>query len=84
MYVYIQWPLLNDSHPYIRLDYILLSPAIIENIYSHSSGSSSGGSGISSGIYAGVDRSNVTDVLSDHYPVYASWSDRQYKRIPLF
>ena len=79
---YIQWPLLNDSHPYIRLDYILLSPAIIENIYSHSSGSNGSGSG--SGIYAGVDRSNVTDVLSDHYPVYASWSDRHHKHIPLF
>ena len=80
MYVCIQWPLLNDSHPYIRLDYILLSPAIIENIYSHSSGSNGSGSGT----YAGVDRSNVTDVLSDHYPVYASWSDRHHKHIPLF
>lgn len=70
----IQWPLQNDSHPYIRLDFILLSRSILKNV----------GESRNSPIKAGVDMSNVTEILSDHYPVYASWADATVGPIDLF
>lgn len=95
----IQWPLKNESHPFIRLDFVLLSQSILRRAaagHSSSSGSILGKSGISSRegtddavdwtarVRAGVDRSDVTEVLSDHFPVYASWEDRDSEEIELF
>ena len=33
---------------------------------------------------AGVDLSNTTNILSDHFPVYAEWEDHTFATIDLF
>jgi hypothetical protein len=115
--VFIQWPL-NDSHPLVRLDFILVSHSIVYessaeervkspfdsarrggyiggailNIstpadvhstnYSHSvAADASGGRRVFS-VSGGVDISEVTEVLSDHFPVYASWSFKRGNGTP--
>ena len=35
-------------------------------------------------VVAGVDKSNMTDVISDHYPVYASWAVGDLAGVPLY
>lgn len=95
---------MNESHPHIRLDFILLSPGILQSTIStinntfnnattsaasdnfHSSGNSVVGSSmnVQNVLVAGVDTSNITDVISDHYPVYASWIDRTIGLVDLY
>jgi hypothetical protein len=100
--LFVQWPLTNDSHPFIRLDFILLSHTILggglkpgngqsgtisEPPHDSTNNTQRGGSSVahkSVGLKAGVDRSNVTEVLSDHFPVYASWEDSDRPEIELF
>ena len=35
-------------------------------------------------VIAGVDKSNMTDIMSDHYPVYASWAVGDLTGLPLY
>ena len=102
LFFFFQWPLVNETHPHIRLDFILLSPGILlSNVNKthndsfigrsgasdnfHSSGNSVVNSAhLPSGLVAGVDTSNITDVISDHYPVYASWVDHTVGLVNLF
>jgi hypothetical protein len=91
--LFVQWPLTNDSHPFIRLDFILLSHTILGespksgNIHGTAEAPHGGANDTQHraiAIKAGVDRSNVTEVLSDHFPVYASWEDSDRPEIELF
>jgi hypothetical protein len=86
---------MNDSHPFIRLDFILLSHTILSdgpnsgNIHSGRTPEAPHGGANDTqhraiAIKAGVDRSNVTEVLSDHFPVYASWEDSDRPEVELF
>ena len=96
---------MNETHPHIRLDFILLSPGILQSTvfsvnntqkdnFSVRSGASDNfhGSGnsvvnsanLQSALVAGVDTSNITDVISDHYPVYASWVDHTVGLVNLY
>lgn len=96
---------MNETHPHIRLDFILLSPGILQSTVSsvnitqkdifsggsgasdnfHSSGNSVMNSAhLPSALVAGVDTSNITDVISDHYPVYASWIDHTVGLVDLY
>jgi endonuclease/exonuclease/phosphatase family metal-dependent hydrolase len=88
----LQWPLVNESHPFIRLDFILVSPAILQGAHAAaasarpaagSASDSNSGSAVE-GLRAGVDRSNITEVLSDHFPVFAAWRDPSRPTIPLY
>lgn len=85
----LQWPLVNESHPFIRLDFILVSPAILLGAHaaaaraSNSNSNSNSGS-VAEGLRAGVERSNITEALSDHFPVFAAWRDPSRPTIPLY
>jgi hypothetical protein len=74
--------------PRMRLDFIFASRALLEDRWPYwpatatslkkkqSGADRSGGTGGASRlIAAGIERSNLTDELSDHYPVYLSWDD---------
>jgi endonuclease/exonuclease/phosphatase family metal-dependent hydrolase len=78
-----QWPLQNDSHPYIRLDFILLSESILRPV-NVSTATHATATTARVSLRAGVDSSNVTEVLSDHFPVYASWGSGNGVSVPLF
>lgn len=80
----LQWPLQNDSHPYIRLDFILLSQSILDNMHPNNSHWRNTTGEAIAPLRAGVDMSNVTEILSDHYPVYASWADASQPMVTLF
>jgi hypothetical protein len=66
--------------PRMRLDFIFASPALLLSGDGDGEGK---GKGRREGerkretrlVAAGIERSNVTDELSDHYPVYLSWLD---------
>jgi endonuclease/exonuclease/phosphatase family metal-dependent hydrolase len=88
---YQQWPLQNDSHPYIRLDFILLSESILRPVHTSTATTHTATASATTAtgtarvlLRAGVDSSNVTNVLSDHFPVYASWTSGDGVGIPLF
>ena len=114
----------DDKHPFIRLDFILLSDAIIQdakrttlealnNINNNNidtsvknanididnsvapsdkvSNKSNNNSmndnqthSILLSLRAGVDVSNTTQYMSDHFPVYASWRDPSVGDIELY
>lgn len=50
-------------HPLVRLDYILVSRNIVQNLS-----------------VAGIEKNNITDELSDHYPAFAKWKVDQLLR----
>lgn len=62
------------EHPQIRLDYILMNDAAL-GIAKRDGGDVVGGHMVT----AGIEATNVTTILSDHFPAYASWKDpRQF------
>ncbi len=61
-------------HPRIRVDFILISPAIV---FAETSASSVTNGGRINKVDAGLEINNITDFLSDHYPVFTSWSEPQ-------
>ena len=82
-----EWIVDHLDHPLIRLDFILVSKNIITSSSRSSSiGGDSSRSSSSNYFYdttnkfeftAGVIRNNVTDVISDHYPVYVNWKEHK-------
>ena len=84
-----EWIVDHLDHPLIRLDFILVSKNIITSSSRSSSsigGDSNSRSSSSNYFYnttnkiefiAGVMRNNVTDVISDHYPVYVYWKEHK-------
>lgn len=71
-----EWPEdLQDKldHPRIRLDYILLSQSLLRSRIGSSEGSQQATKTLSFTSY--VDKTNITDYISDHYPVIVSWTD---------
>lgn len=70
-----EWPMdsLQIPHPKIRLDFMLLSPGLIHSMSSSDAPTSS----LQLELFGGVDRNNLTDIISDHYPVMASWKHPQ-------
>lgn len=75
-------------HPKIRLDFILMSPAVLQATSSLSSDTKNVKNTkkehshcveeaihTNQKLFGGVEINNYTDVMSDHYPVYAHWKD---------
>ncbi len=66
-----EWPDLpnGEKHPFVRLDYILVSDALIEPHDVHESP-----------INAYIDHDNRTELMSDHFPMAMDWVlDRGYQ-----
>lgn len=64
--------------PRMRLDFIFASPDLLLNVEGDSSSKKKDhNSRLSENrlVAAGIERSNITDELSDHYPVFFSWVD---------
>jgi hexosaminidase len=66
-----EWPHMpnGDKHPRVRLDYILISPAVLNSSPQHAAGNGNK-------FDAYIDVSNSTQELSDHFPVSVSWKTR--------
>jgi hypothetical protein len=62
-------------HPTIRLDFILMSPAVLRSIQQSIDGKGCANATIVPQLFGGVEVTNYTDIMSDHYPVYAQWKD---------
>ncbi len=62
-----EWPMLKDNakHPRVRLDFILLSPALALAARRGRS-------------HAGFDVNNVSSHMSDHFPMSAAWQDEMF------
>ena len=63
-----EWGTADGSPPDLRLDFVLVSPAVL---YNHDKSSNSSGSGVSSNI----EIDHFTENLSDHYPIAISWNN---------
>jgi hypothetical protein len=66
----------------MRLDFIFASPELLlgGDVDAEGTGGSQRkrdrlGQSQSRLVAAGIERSNITDKLSDHYPVFLSWAD---------
>ena len=65
-----EWPALptGEKHPFVRLDYILVSPAIVSDAKLTKRGNEI--------MSAFVERTNLTEGMSDHFPVTVRWSEK--------
>jgi hypothetical protein len=73
------------EHPQIRLDYILMNDAALGRTKPPQEKQGEGkdedkdDDGDGHMVAAGIEATNVTTMLSDHFPAYASWRDpRQF------
>ncbi len=77
--VIAQWPedVLQSPAPSVRVDYIMLSDSIIQGSLEYimaTTGTSKGKvKAISDPITASIIKTNVTNYLSDHFPVHVSF-----------
>ena len=62
-----EWPVLKDKakHPRVRLDYVLLSPALAQAAKRGRA-------------EAGFDVNNVSTHMSDHFPMSVAWVDTAF------
>ena len=78
----------GTNHPYVRLDFILVSSSIVDRILQKKKDRPFIASAVPEsdpvGIMAGVDASNATGYMSDHYPVFAKWLPRFGDAVDLF
>jgi len=72
-----EWPLTEVVHPDIRLDYILISDSLLQDIMFDSNQTEKEKEQMQP-LIAGVDIEKRTHTISDHYPVFIRWMDRHY------
>jgi len=68
-----EWPQLpnNEKHPFVRLDYILVSPAIVRDAEESHLGVLNG-----ENFNAFVEVTNATRHMSDHFPMEVRWAEK--------